>query len=133
MDHYHVESLSLSADGKLAVLQGQIRPSIWIAPDGDPRQARRVLEGTETRQEGLSGLAWTPGGQLLYAASVGDSRTIWETNGTGSHRQLIPHHANAVDHQMASLLMAVTLSFNPIAPAALKSGAQLWTGATLSS
>lgn len=83
LNHYHVESLSLSADGKLAVMQGLIRPSIWIAPDGDARQARRVLEGTETRQEGLSGLTWTPGGHLLYAASVGDARTIWETDGGG--------------------------------------------------
>jgi len=101
LNHYHVESLSLSANGKLAVLQGQIRPSIWIAPDGDARQARRVLEGTETREEGLSGLTWTPEGHLLYAASVGDGRTIWETNGTGSHRQLIAHQANAVDNLMS--------------------------------
>jgi len=100
LNHYHVESLSMSAGGKLAVLRGQIRPSIWIAPDDDARQARRILEGTETSQEGLRGLAWTPAGHLIYAASVGDSRTIWETNGTGNHRQLIPHQANAVDNLM---------------------------------
>lgn len=101
LNYYRGDSLSLSADGKLAVLQGFTSPSILIAPGGDARQARQVLKGTDTRQEGLRGLTWTPGGRLLYVASVGDSQTIWEMSGDGSdHRQLIPHHPNAVDNQM---------------------------------
>jgi Tol biopolymer transport system component len=78
-----------------------ITPSVWIAPGGDARQARPVLQGTPTRQEGLYGLAWAPGGRLLYVASVGDGRTIWEMGGDGGgHRQLIPHHPKASDGQM---------------------------------
>jgi len=101
VNYYRSDSLSLSADGKLAVLQGATSPSIWIAPAGDARQARPVLKGTDTRQEGMHGLTWTPGGRLLYVASVGDSHTIWEMSSNGSdHRQLIPHHASAVDNQM---------------------------------
>src|SRR5436190_2831951 len=101
LNHYQGDSLSLSADGKLAVLHAAISPSIWIAPNGDARRSRAVLKGTDTRQEGLQGLTWTPDGRLLYVASVGDSHTIWEMSGEGNeHRQVIPHHANAVDSQM---------------------------------
>jgi Tol biopolymer transport system component/DNA-binding winged helix-turn-helix (wHTH) protein len=101
LNYYRGDSLSLSADGKLAVLQGATSPSIWIAPDGYSREARPVLKGTDTREEGMHGLTWTPGGHLLYVASVGDSYAIWEMSGVGSdHRQLIPHHAHAVDSQM---------------------------------
>ncbi|MEO8435635.1 MAG: winged helix-turn-helix domain-containing protein [Pyrinomonadaceae bacterium] len=100
-NNYRSDSLSLSADGRLAILQGAMTPSIWIAPGGDARQARSILKGTDARQEGMDGLTWTPGGRLLYVASVGDSHTIWEMRGNGSdHRQLIPHHAQEVDNQM---------------------------------
>ena len=101
LNYYRSDSLSLSADSKVAVLQEWVSPSIWIAPEGDARQARPVVKGTETRQEGIGGLTWTPDGRLLYVASVGDSQTIWEMSGDGrNHRQLIPHQANAVDNQM---------------------------------
>ncbi len=46
---YAGNSLSVSADGKLAVLHGHIHSSIWIAPEADVKQARRVLEGVAPR------------------------------------------------------------------------------------
>ncbi|HEX6186732.1 MAG TPA: winged helix-turn-helix domain-containing protein [Pyrinomonadaceae bacterium] len=100
LNYYQPESLSLSADGKLAVLQGITVPSIWVAPEGEARRARLVLQGTQTRQDGLQGLAWTPGGRLLYVASVSDSHTVWEMDvDGGNNRQLTPHHANSVAEQ----------------------------------
>lgn len=99
---YLMNSLSLSADGKLAVLQGHIQSSIWIAPNADLKQARRVLEGVAPRYEGVDGLAWTPDGRLLYTAYVGDSLAIWSMNSDGGNlRQLTSGGANSVDNQMS--------------------------------
>src|SRR6185369_10822069 len=75
-----LSGLSISADGKLAVLQGHYSPEIWIAPNGDKKKARRILQGVAPRYEGVDGLAWTPDGGLLYTAYIGDSLVIWSIN-----------------------------------------------------
>ncbi len=100
---YQTGSLSVSADGKLAVLSAHINPEIWIAPDGDVKQAHRVLQGVMLRDEGRHGLAWTPDGRLLYTAFLGESQTIWAMNSDGSNpRQLTSiHSTNWADNQMS--------------------------------
>lgn len=91
-------SLSVSSDGKLAVLQGHYNSEIWIAPHGDAKQAQRVLQGVAPRYEGIDGLAWMPDGRLLYTAYVGDSRVIWSINSDGSDlKQLTPGRSNSSD------------------------------------
>jgi DNA-binding winged helix-turn-helix (wHTH) protein/Tol biopolymer transport system component len=91
-------SLTVSSDGKLAVLQGHINSDIWVAPHGDVKKALRVLQGVAPRYEGVDGLAWTPDGRLLYSAYVGDSRVIWSINSDGSDlKQLTPTMSNAGD------------------------------------
>jgi Tol biopolymer transport system component len=94
--------LSVSADGKLAIVQGSVNSEIWIAPHGDARQARRVLQGVAPRYEGVDGLAWTPDGRLLYTAYVGDSQVIWSMNSDGSDlNQLTPSRTNASDSEIS--------------------------------
>jgi len=98
LNTFLLNSLSVSSDGKLAVLQGHINSEIWIAPHGDARQAVRVLQGVAPRYEGIDGLAWTPDGRLLYTAYVGDSRVIWSINTDGSDlKQLTPGRSNSSD------------------------------------
>ena len=90
--------ISVSADGKLAVVQGSVNSEIWIAPHGDATQARRVLQGVTPRYEGVDGLAWTPDGRLLYTAYVGDSQVIWSMDSDGTDlKQLTPNIATASD------------------------------------
>jgi TolB protein len=94
--------MSVSVDGKLAVLQGHYNAEIWIAPRGDAMQARRVLRGVAPRYEGIDGLAWTPNGRLLYTAYVGGSEVIWSINGDGSDlRQLTPNRENVSDSNLS--------------------------------
>ena len=94
--------LSVSADGKLAVVQGVVDAEIWSAPNADVRDAHRVLNGVAPRYEGIDGLAWTPDGRLLYTAYVADSNTIWSMNGDGSNlRQLTPSKVNAFDREIS--------------------------------
>ena len=95
--------MSVSNDGKLAVIQGHINSDLSIAPNGDPKEARRVLQGAPPRYEGVDGLAWMPNGNLLYTANVGDSQVIWSINNDGTNvRQLTPSKPNAVDGNISA-------------------------------
>jgi Tol biopolymer transport system component len=93
----------VSSDGELAVIQGHVNSEIWIAPHGDAKEARRVLQGVAPRYEGIDGLAWTPDGRLLYTAYVGDSEVIWSINSNGTDlKQLTPGRSNASDSNMCA-------------------------------
>jgi len=94
--------ITVSGDGKLAVIQGHISAQIWIAPNADVREARRVLQGVAPRYEGIDGLAWTLDGRLLYSAYVGDNLVIWSMEADGSNlKQLTPGKANINDNNMS--------------------------------
>ncbi|HEV8369187.1 MAG TPA: winged helix-turn-helix domain-containing protein [Pyrinomonadaceae bacterium] len=96
-------NLSVSADGKVAVLQGVINADIWVAPNGNASAAQRVLQGVAPRYEGIDGLTWTPDGRILYTAYVADSNTIWSMNGDGTDlKQLTPSKPNAFDREIAA-------------------------------
>jgi Tol biopolymer transport system component len=100
---YLTNSLSVSADGRLAVLQGYIHSAIWVAPNGDVKQARRVLQGVAPRYEGVDGLAWTLDGRLLYTAYSGDSLSIWSMNpGGGDLRHLTASNSQIADSQVSA-------------------------------
>jgi Tol biopolymer transport system component/DNA-binding winged helix-turn-helix (wHTH) protein len=100
---YLNNSLSISADGRLAVLQGYIHSAIWVAPNGDVKQARRVLQGVAPRYEGVDGLAWTVDGRLLYTAYSGDSLTIWSTNRDGSDLRQVTASASPIADSQVSV------------------------------
>jgi Tol biopolymer transport system component/DNA-binding winged helix-turn-helix (wHTH) protein len=100
---FMLSSLTVSSDGKLAVLQGHVNSEIWIAPHGDVKQAHRVLQGVAPRYEGIDGLAWTSDGRLLYTAYVGDSEAIWSINNDGTDlKQLTPTKSNSSDNNMCA-------------------------------
>ncbi len=98
LNTFLLDSLSVSMNGKLAILQGHFNCDLWLAPHGDANPARRILQGVAPRYEGVDGLAWTPAGRLLYTAYTGDSLVIWSINPDGSDlKQLTPGGANASD------------------------------------
>jgi Tol biopolymer transport system component/DNA-binding winged helix-turn-helix (wHTH) protein len=95
--------MSVSNEGELAVIQGHLNSDLSIAPSGDPRQARRVLQGVPPRYEGVDGLAWMANGDLLYTANIGDSQVIWAINNDGTNiRQLTPTTPNVVDGNISA-------------------------------
>ena len=97
---YHLASLCITADNKLAVLQAQADPQIQIALDGDPQRSHKVLEGTRFRSEGRYGVEVAPDGKVLFTANSTDSRTIWEMDADGSNqRQLTVSQKACYDQQ----------------------------------
>jgi Tol biopolymer transport system component/DNA-binding winged helix-turn-helix (wHTH) protein len=83
------DKVSLSADGRVLVIQQEtIRNHIWVVPDGDMSRARELTSGA-TAGDGTSGLAWTPDGHILFTSARSGAVDIWIMNadGTGT-RQL---------------------------------------------
>jgi Tol biopolymer transport system component len=82
---------SLSRDsGVLLTLQSDWLSNIWVAPDGDSKQAVPITTG---EYEGLSGIAWARGGKIVYGTRDWD---IWVMDEDGSHQRLltIDEHSN---------------------------------------
>jgi serine/threonine protein kinase len=86
-DSKNYRGVSLTADASLLVTtQQDEQSSIWIAPDGDARHARRITRG---RYEGRYGVAWTPEGRIVYHSFASGNEDIWIMNADGSgQRQL---------------------------------------------
>lgn len=83
------DKVSLSADGRLLVIQQEtIVSHIWVAPDGDATRARQLTFGA-TDRDGIYGLAWTPDRHIVFASARSGAYDIWIMNadGTGA-RQL---------------------------------------------
>ncbi len=78
--------LSLSADGSSFVsVRSELRSRVWAIPEGDVDQAAEVTAGAGT-DDGVGGLAWTPDGRVVYAASTSGNSDIWIMNADGSNR-----------------------------------------------
>ena len=78
--------LSLSADGLSFVsVRNELRSRITAIPDGDADQAVEITAGAGT-DDGVGGLAWTPDGRVVYAASTSGNSDIWVMNADGSNR-----------------------------------------------
>ena len=102
VNQYLTQTLSVSANGIVAVIEGISESEVWVAPDGDVTRAHRVLQGVEPKYEGVDGLAWAPDGHLLYTAYVGDAMSIWEMHSEGGNRrQLTNNVSDLVDQQMS--------------------------------
>jgi serine/threonine protein kinase/Tol biopolymer transport system component len=81
--------VSLTADGKtLTTIQGDRSSNIWIAPGGDANSARRITSDSG-KEEGLSGLGWTPDGRIIHSARVAGTIDLWIVDADGNNsRQL---------------------------------------------
>jgi eukaryotic-like serine/threonine-protein kinase len=85
--------LSLTADSSaLVTVQTETAASVWVAPQGDASRARQISSG---RYDGTLGLAWMPGGKILYTSREGGPSDIWSMEADGKNqKQLTAHAAN---------------------------------------
>ena len=78
--------LSVSADGTSFVsVRNETRSRIWAIPDGNMDRAHEVTTGAGT-DDGVSGLAWTSSGRLIYSASTSGNFDIWSMDANGANR-----------------------------------------------
>jgi Tol biopolymer transport system component len=74
-------SVSLTSDGKtLVATKSELLSNIWVAPGNDAARARQITNG---RENGDSGLVWTPDGRIIYTSLSSGYADIWITNADG--------------------------------------------------
>ena len=70
-------TVGVSSDGKTLVsVRYETRSNIWVAPIEDPAKAIQVTSGS-LDCDGYFGLAWTPGGGLVYTSMAGGKPDLW--------------------------------------------------------
>ena len=81
--------VSLSADARtLVTVQSEKVSNLWVAPAADTARAIQVTRGL-SRGDGLSGLAWTPDGRIVFGSVASGRPEIWIMHADGSDaRQL---------------------------------------------
>ena len=77
-------SASITADGKTLVSVQSARTSnLWVAPDGRADAAIKITFDTG-KDEGLSGLSWTPDGRIVHTQRNAGSTDLWIIDKDGS-------------------------------------------------
>jgi Tol biopolymer transport system component/DNA-binding winged helix-turn-helix (wHTH) protein len=80
--------VSVAADGKtLVTIQMERTQNLWVIPQKDAQTdaglASQITFGAG-REDGESGLDWTPDGRIVYTLKTGGKRHIWRINADGS-------------------------------------------------
>ena len=77
-------SASITADGKTLVSVQSARTSnLWVAPDGNADAATKITFDTG-KDEGLSGLSWTPDGHIVHTQRNAGATDLWMINKDGT-------------------------------------------------
>ena len=85
-DLHDYASLSLTRDGAALVMtQMSLTYNLWVMPQGDAQRAHQITSASVF--EGLSGLAWTPTGKIIYSSQASGQPEIWRVDADGSHQQ----------------------------------------------
>ena len=101
LQNYALFNLSVSENGKAAVIDSRTDPEMWFAPNGDLENAQKIVSGNRIRLEGQHGIARAPDGKILFTAKSADGRTIWEMDASGENqRQLTPSQKDSDDQQL---------------------------------
>jgi eukaryotic-like serine/threonine-protein kinase len=88
--------LSLTADSSVLVtVQTEIAAGVWVTPQADASRARQISSG---RYDGQLGVAWTPGGKIIYTSRESGLTDIWSMDQDGKdQKQLTAHAATNLD------------------------------------
>jgi eukaryotic-like serine/threonine-protein kinase len=89
-DLNNYQNVSLTTDGgSLVTVLSEGTSNIWISPVGDTGSASQI---TSSIFAGLSGIAWTPDGKVVYGSRASGNADIWIMNADGTaDRQLTAH------------------------------------------
>ena len=83
--------LSLTADSSVLVtVQAEIAAGVWVAPQADSGRARQI---SSSRYDGQMGVAWTPGGKIIYTSRESGLTDIWSMDEDGKNQKQLTAHA----------------------------------------
>lgn len=86
---------SLTADGKTIVsIQYERLSNIWSTSGQDERLTRQISFDKD-KDEGMSGIALTPEGKIVYTAKITGTLDLWITNPDGSGKRQLTFNARS--------------------------------------
>ena len=89
-DLFRYDQASLTADStSLVTVASDLVSSIWVGPASDPDQARAVTS-RGGHFVGVRGLAWTPGGKIVYFSNAGDAYEFIVMDADGGNPHPLP-------------------------------------------
>ena len=82
-------AVSISADGaSVATVQTEAVANLWVASAGNFAAGVQITRG-RGRSDGLSGIDWTPDGQIVFTSTAAAGQQLWITDAEGRNvRQL---------------------------------------------
>jgi Tol biopolymer transport system component/DNA-binding winged helix-turn-helix (wHTH) protein len=93
--------ISLSSDGrKLVTRQQRIFSHLWLAPEGDVKNARQLTFGVRNL-DGYSGLTWTPDGRIIFSAFADNVTNLYSMSADGGNRVQLTANAGQDNHYPA--------------------------------
>ncbi|HLA96763.1 MAG TPA: protein kinase, partial [Pyrinomonadaceae bacterium] len=83
------QGLSITANGRTLVsTQQNTLSNLWVKPEGAEQAAAKITSEVG-KADGLSGLAWTPTGKVVYTVRTSGTEDLWIINRDGTdNRQL---------------------------------------------
>lgn len=86
-DLSNYRSMSLTSDSKtLVAVQSDIRPYVWVAPNGDVSRARQITSGPGAGND-YWGFSWTPDNKIVYVSTLSGNQDIWIMDADGSNQK----------------------------------------------
>jgi serine/threonine protein kinase len=83
--------VSLTADSSVLVtVQTETAAGVSVAPQADAGRARQISSG---RYDGQLGVAWTPGGKIIYTSQESGATDIWSMDEDGKNQKQLTAHA----------------------------------------
>jgi Tol biopolymer transport system component len=73
-------------------VQSDRQTNLWLAPEGDARQARQLTFGKGSDGEGLS---WTPDNRIVYVSQVSGNQEIWIMSAAGGDQKQLTNDPQA--------------------------------------
>ena len=87
------DDVSVTRDGSsLVTVQSDRQTNLWIAPEGDARQARQLTFGKGSDGEGL---CWTPDNRIVYVSQVSGNQEIWIMSASGGDQKQLTNDPQA--------------------------------------
>jgi eukaryotic-like serine/threonine-protein kinase len=83
--------VSLSADPNMILAtQRETTSNLLVAPEGKAEFARRITSNDKD-YDGIDGLAWTPGGRIVFTSYRAANADLWITDVDGSNTRQLTH------------------------------------------
>jgi eukaryotic-like serine/threonine-protein kinase len=95
-DLNNYKGLSITGDGQSIVsIQQERLSNIWISPESPEAHQPRQITSDKGKDEGMSGIAWTRDGKIVYTARVKGVQDLWIINRNGSENRQLTFNARS--------------------------------------